>query len=268
MHEVDWGELFTWRDRVAHYWYLRHGQRYPLEEYVSAGNLGLAEAVATFRPGSGQSWRWYVKGRLRWRMMEVVRHGEGHINETRHGGLRTAYRYAVLSTDPAVLDRAVASARPHEGDPWHRARLRQALGQLSPQQQALLWRYFGQGWLMREIATHERVTESRISQRMTQTLVQLRAAMGVTTTARSVRQGVRDDVRARIRARWQQGGATVAQLADYYGLTYSTVSWLCLPAERLRQYPRRRAAYASCMASPQGQVGRPTASHCRVVRIV
>jgi hypothetical protein len=64
-------ELLDYRNALAHYFYKRQGYRYPLEEYISAGNLGIAEGVALYNTDKGEILP-YVKMRIQSRIRKVI----------------------------------------------------------------------------------------------------------------------------------------------------------------------------------------------------
>lgn len=70
-HGMEWTEIFGHRDRLAWYWHRRHGRRVPLEEYVSAGNLAIAEALAVFTATHRVPWRMYLRIRIHYNMRKV-----------------------------------------------------------------------------------------------------------------------------------------------------------------------------------------------------
>lgn len=71
MDTLDWPIITNQRDRMAHYWHRVHRKRYPLQEYYSAGNLGIAEALADFNMHRGQTLETHIRMRMKYHMMKM-----------------------------------------------------------------------------------------------------------------------------------------------------------------------------------------------------
>jgi len=65
-------EIIHTRDMLAHYFFRKQKYRYPLEEYISAGNLGIAEGLFTYEEKAYGTVEAYICMKMKSRMLHVV----------------------------------------------------------------------------------------------------------------------------------------------------------------------------------------------------
>ena len=93
------------RDQLAHQFYRSQGRRYPLEEYLSAGNLGLAEGLAAFDAGRAVPLPVHLRVRMVYRMRNVRLTEAGHGNMPERSAGPLLARYVTVAYNPACLAR-------------------------------------------------------------------------------------------------------------------------------------------------------------------
>jgi hypothetical protein len=128
VEELDWPHMFDYRDRLARALYRQQGWRYPLEEYLSAGNLGMAEGLATFQSSFGYPLLAHIKVVMKKRMLQVRISEAGHGNiPDRNKGVSLA-RYQTVSGVPVhMIEQSLALLHPSLA---HRGYLRRYLQEL------------------------------------------------------------------------------------------------------------------------------------------
>lgn len=80
---IDWPRLLRWQRTQAGRWHMRQGQYYPVEEYESAGNLGIARACRSWRPAAGCTLLSWMLSHILWAMADVPRTSEHRRRGTR-----------------------------------------------------------------------------------------------------------------------------------------------------------------------------------------
>jgi hypothetical protein len=82
---MSWEDIESMRDSRARYFCKKHNYHHPLEEFLSMGNLAIAECCELERRGKIQYPRSYLWTRMSSRMREVfVRENKGKLHQ--HGG--------------------------------------------------------------------------------------------------------------------------------------------------------------------------------------
>lgn len=72
-HGLPWTWIWRLRNGRAFYWWQYHAKRYELTDYLSQGNLALAEAYAKITPAyAAPAIRRYVQMRMDGRMRQVM----------------------------------------------------------------------------------------------------------------------------------------------------------------------------------------------------
>jgi RNA polymerase sigma factor for flagellar operon FliA len=157
----------------------------PLEDLMQEGAIACFEALPRFDAGRGLKLETFVGLRIRGAILDYVRqHGR-----LLSGGMRTGRREVVVSLQRPLTDSSFADnepltvgetlADPNAVDPAlasHRDRWRQMLKGLSTTERIILLSYFVAGETREQIAQSIGLSESRVSQIMSQGLGQLRAA--------------------------------------------------------------------------------------------
>jgi hypothetical protein len=83
--DMGWDEIESMRDSRARYFWKKHNYHHPLEEFLSIGNLAIAECCALERRGKINYPRSYLWTRMSSRMREVfIRENKGKLHQ--HGG--------------------------------------------------------------------------------------------------------------------------------------------------------------------------------------
>ena len=73
VHGISWSHIFRIRDGVAFMWYRRFRMLIPLEEFLSVGNLVIAQAMRIYEPGRPPPFSIYLAKALHHRMATVPR---------------------------------------------------------------------------------------------------------------------------------------------------------------------------------------------------
>jgi len=122
-HDALLGTLMRTRDILSATMYRKQGGRYPLQEYQSAGNMGIAETLAAWdtAPKQGTTLAQCAYMRMLGHMKRVRLHEQGLFNNIRprnHRGVSTEVRYTHESLESYPAYKSLVAntglAEPHK----------------------------------------------------------------------------------------------------------------------------------------------------------
>jgi DNA-directed RNA polymerase specialized sigma24 family protein len=73
LHGTPWRRLRRHIEVAAWHAYQRHGERFPFEDYLSAGLLAVAQSLQRYNATAGASFAWYAERTITFAMIQVVK---------------------------------------------------------------------------------------------------------------------------------------------------------------------------------------------------
>jgi RNA polymerase sigma factor (sigma-70 family) len=155
-----------------------------LDDLVSAGTVGLIQAVDRFDHGRGMKFRTYAQHRIQGAMRDFLRE-EDPLSRTERRRVRESAAGSsptTVSLDEIHLHRLPAPAQPAFTT---RFDVREARRSLSPRENRVIALLYDFGWQSREVAAELRVNESRVSQIKQRAIAKLRLELEPASTRRA-----------------------------------------------------------------------------------
>ncbi len=161
------------------------------DDLVSAGMIGLIQAVDRFDATRDLKLKTYAQHRIRGAMLDFLRHEDPLSRTERRRVQESAPALsatgcgaapATVSLDEIPQRCLAAPAQPAF---TLRSEIREARRCLSPRENRVIGLLYDFGWQSREVAADLRVNESRVSQIKQRALAKLRSAIDTRTTARA-----------------------------------------------------------------------------------
>jgi RNA polymerase sigma factor for flagellar operon FliA len=155
-----------------------------LDDLVSAGTVGLIQAVDRFDLARGLKFRTYAQHRIHGAILDFLRE-EDPLSRTERRRIRdsaTDRGPTTVSLDEVQLHRLAAPASPTFAT---RFDVREARRSLSPRESRVIALLYDFDWQSREVATELHVNESRVSQIKQRAISKLRVELEAGITRRA-----------------------------------------------------------------------------------
>jgi RNA polymerase sigma factor for flagellar operon FliA len=161
------------------------------DDLVSAGMIGLIQAVDRFDRSRDLKFKTYAQHRIRGAMLDFLRDEDPlsrterrRVRESAEGLSATGHRIqpVTVSLDQISLRRLAAPVQPAF---TLRSEVREARSCLSPRENRVIALLYDLGWQSREVAADLHVNESRVSQIKQRAISKLRVQLQAGTTRRA-----------------------------------------------------------------------------------